>query len=1220
MSVNWDKFNQKNLRLLLLGIDKQIKVFGEADGRGKVFSPDELREMGRFTEALKKKKTIYEGALEDYENAKKNSKLLAESTSKYYLGALDELKPDYDFIEKISKKLLKAETEIPDAKASEMGEMGQERKREPESETKSKKETVRVIPAAVETGNMPKAPEDMGNNFLKFYESWISKVIDSLFEKMGEFVNKGEKEQELVNLTVEILANINNKDIANTQSYIKLMKRLNQKDFKERLRKDVMTIQGAIPMLLKFYSDPFNNNDVVEPKEISEARKKITAAEWPILTLDMQDKIRTLILNKHLIFTELNQGFIFEPQQQTESKHDNSTKPADDKNKVEQVRAETTLAKDETAPAATVVATSEPVVGPQAAQQEEIKPTTEKKHISDIMKPTKGVEMSVPKTTVGSIVSEFEALGKAISFAEDKINKADIEQTINTRIKNEKDIISKQRDRVSTIEQILNKLEKGLKATDPKEKIETVEQVKKFLEGLSAATGNVSRANNYRLLTEVYSELGIEYEEKPFKPLVIKKLPGDTSNLKEFLDKFKSNLQGKINECLDKDEISSAIVKRLSSSFLNDEKSRVAAWRLINRAMLIFVSLDKLKEDLEKAKNASAGSVVKNEFQNKINKFRTSISDFKLGKYSAVFKHVIQNMEDYLHSKTKLTTTGLQEKIDAAKEELASTLGQTIDKVKKIEQTVKLEHMKGRIVDKEGVVQRQSILKGHIKKVKRKDDIFEGAKIKDKDLDRIIADRKKAEEKRQREKAQVVGVGTNPESNRDEPPTTTPASSSKTIPSSVSEKKEATEVTSPAERKHDPSVSPVPAVSPVPVAAPAAAASATSPKGPTPTTTQPVSTSSASIPEASVAASPTKPKSVSLPPTTTGASSPKVSAGRPTTPTPVSDRPITPATPVSGVKGPSISAGSSSKPSSVPLPSSPKNPPKVSAASAPRVDDKIHVGENGEIDHARRAAAAAKASTSNKSSLFFIKQKVTEKLMQEQESCPRVSAKVDISHDDFVTLCDNLNKTMQDYQSGKTPSDNLVVTLRSAGSKKPEPAKPVGAEPSPEKLQEKNPFEDLKGQWKDGMSNTYQIVSTSPDGSSKTALEITHIEKERKIEITAASHSPEDEELYLMVKALKDIGQTQFNIEQCEDNPLSAVKLFVIGKAMGLTPIFKDGIGIVHETTENHIKGARETQEGFNLATIYENASKKDVTQEQLKEYLTQLTPEKSKEGIKPSH
>jgi len=121
----------------------------------------------------------------------------------------------------------------------------------------------------------------------------------------------------------------------------------------------------------------------------------------------------------------------------------------------------------------------------------------------------------------------------------------------------------------------------------------------------------------------------------------------------------------------------------------------------------------------------------------------------------------------------------------------------------------------------------------------------------------------------------------------------------------------------------------------------------------------------------------------------------------------------------------------------------------------------------------------------------------------------------------------------------------------------------------------------------------------------KHGFEISHQPTEGKMNITASSLNPADESLFLMVNAVKDLGKTTFNIDNCENDPITALKLFVMGKSLGLDPQLPEDV-------KNQITNATEKNkyQGWDLNKIYEKAKseKPEEIQKHLKDFTIKTT------------
>lgn len=86
-----------------------------------------------------------------------------------------------------------------------------------------------------------------------------------------------------------------------------------------------------------------------------------------------------------------------------------------------------------------------------------------------------------------------------------------------------------------------------------------------------------------------------------------------------------------------------------------------------------------------------------------------------------------------------------------------------------------------------------------------------------------------------------------------------------------------------------------------------------------------------------------------------------------------------------------------------------------------------------------------------------------------------------------------------------------------------------------------------------------------------------HHREKKSIEIVSKDQIPNDDAMYMMVltaKATADgLGKKGFNVENCENNPAAAFKLFLIGISMGLKPVFKDRANMTGETLKGILEG-----------------------------------------------
>lgn len=109
----------------------------------------------------------------------------------------------------------------------------------------------------------------------------------------------------------------------------------------------------------------------------------------------------------------------------------------------------------------------------------------------------------------------------------------------------------------------------------------------------------------------------------------------------------------------------------------------------------------------------------------------------------------------------------------------------------------------------------------------------------------------------------------------------------------------------------------------------------------------------------------------------------------------------------------------------------------------------------------------------------------------------------------------------------------------------------------------------------------------------RDVLSITH--KGKTLELEALDKPPKDDALYSMVltakKAADRLGKKRFTIENCEDNPRVAFKLYLIGKSMGLQPVFKEDRNAYPEGTT--IQGILQGQ--FSKESLITDSGKKTI-------------------------
>lgn len=123
----------------------------------------------------------------------------------------------------------------------------------------------------------------------------------------------------------------------------------------------------------------------------------------------------------------------------------------------------------------------------------------------------------------------------------------------------------------------------------------------------------------------------------------------------------------------------------------------------------------------------------------------------------------------------------------------------------------------------------------------------------------------------------------------------------------------------------------------------------------------------------------------------------------------------------------------------------------------------------------------------------------------------------------------------------------------------------------------------------DSQHETYHLHSKNQEQS---IVKIAHLPENNKIDIVLTDMQAGDEGLFLMVisvkKILKELGKSEFNIENCEENPLTAVKLYLIGKGLGLNPIFKDRKDQEGKTLESIKNAQMKLKLGDEQKTLFE--------------------------------
>jgi uncharacterized protein YheU (UPF0270 family) len=92
------------------------------------------------------------------------------------------------------------------------------------------------------------------------------------------------------------------------------------------------------------------------------------------------------------------------------------------------------------------------------------------------------------------------------------------------------------------------------------------------------------------------------------------------------------------------------------------------------------------------------------------------------------------------------------------------------------------------------------------------------------------------------------------------------------------------------------------------------------------------------------------------------------------------------------------------------------------------------------------------------------------------------------------------------------------------------------------------------------------------------------------------------------------MGKTKFEIENCVDKPELAFKLYLIGKSLGLEPVFKDGKGLdkSSETLQNILNSTvklrmRDNGQEESMKELYEKIKNNLVNPEELRTWVKNL-------------
>lgn len=187
-----------------------------------------------------------------------------------------------------------------------------------------------------------------------------------------------------------------------------------------------------------------------------------------------------------------------------------------------------------------------------------------------------------------------------------------------------------------------------------------------------------------------------------------------------------------------------------------------------------------------------------------------------------------------------------------------------------------------------------------------------------------------------------------------------------------------------------------------------------------------------------------------------------------------------------------------------------------------------------EVDTNDTAKKKPMLSIDNKGMRFFFTEEFSKAL--EKEDKVTISIATNISPDKFRDVCLGMQTNIQKYNDANT---NKAV------------------------------FQNIECKAHPSASNSFQIMR---DNESLVEMVHTPAGKDKagkhqtgKIDFVLTDPKQQDESLLLMVvsakNALEKLGKSKFNIENCEDNPETAAKLYLTGLSLGLQPQFKDANG-----------------------------------------------------------
>jgi hypothetical protein len=148
-------------------------------------------------------------------------------------------------------------------------------------------------------------------------------------------------------------------------------------------------------------------------------------------------------------------------------------------------------------------------------------------------------------------------------------------------------------------------------------------------------------------------------------------------------------------------------------------------------------------------------------------------------------------------------------------------------------------------------------------------------------------------------------------------------------------------------------------------------------------------------------------------------------------------------------------------------------------------------------------------------------------------------------------------------------------------------------------------FKNVESRWTSSKKqDNFRFFDTSSSPPDKPIVEVAYVQDpvvpaHKTIEIISSLRNPEDEALILMVisakETLEKLGKNRFKIENCENDPETALKIYLLGKSLGLEPYFKDRPGREGETLNsiNHYDKKlylNDKEETFK--TLYEKVEK----------------------------